>query len=330
MALRLIEMVLQEKDSKEIYKLLEGQKILEHRQVVLTNGEVLVRILLSVEHSEAVLDLLEKKCGNSVGNRVLILPVDATLPRDESDSIPEKENPPERISREELYENIKDAAKCTRVYLIMLMLSTIVASIGLQQNSVALIIGAMVMAPLLGPNMALALGSTLGDFSLLRRAFITDVAGIATTIVLSVIIGTLMNIDLEITQVASSMRVSFGNILVALASGCAGALSFTTAVSSTLVGVMVAVALLPPLVTFGLMLGGGQPTLAMGAFSLFLMNLICVNLAGVITFLMQGIHPISWQEKGRATKAIFISISMWIVLLAALILIIFLFKKDLI
>jgi uncharacterized membrane protein len=139
-----------------------------------------------------------------------------------------------------------------------------------------------------------------------------------------------MNIDLEITQVASTMRVSFGNILVALASGCAGALSFTTAVSSMLVGVMVAVALLPPLVTFGLMLGGGQPTLAMGAFSVFLMNLICVNLAGVVTFLMQGIHPTHWREKGLATKSTIISIIIWIVLLALLILIVILSKKNLI
>jgi uncharacterized membrane protein len=66
---------------------------------------------------------------------------------------------------------------------------------------------------------------------------------------------------------------------------------------------MVAVALLPPLVTSGLLLGGGQPALAMGALSLFLMNLICVNLAGVTTFLVQGIRPATWWEKDRAVKA---------------------------
>ena len=81
-------------------------------------------------------------------------------------------------------EDIKDGARCSRVYLAMAVLSTIVAAIGLDHNSVAIIIGAMVIAPLLGPNVALALGTTLGDLSLLWRALQTVLAGIATTIAL--------------------------------------------------------------------------------------------------------------------------------------------------
>ena len=88
-----------------------------------------------------------------------------------------------------------------------------------------------------------------------------------------------------------------------IASGSAGALALTTGVSATLIGAMMAVALLPPLVTFGLLLGGAHPALAMGALSLFLMNLICVNLAGMTTFLVQGIHPATWWEKDRAAKS---------------------------
>lgn len=115
---------------------------------------------------------------------------------------------------------------------------------------------------------------------------------------------------------------------MALASGCAGALAFTTGVSTTLIGVMVAVALLPPLVTFGLLLGGGHLVLAMGALSLFLVNLICVNLAGVTTFLVQGIHPATWWEKDQAEKATRIAIVLWIALLAALVGLILLFQKS--
>ena len=334
MALRLIEMVLREKDGAEVRELLKEHTVLEHRQVRLPDGEVLVRILLDAEKSEAVLDLLEKQYAGGEGNRVVILPVEATLPRNEPEpdttpkQPPPEEKSPERISREELYEDIKDAARCTRVYLVMGVLSTVVAAIGLYYNSVAIIIGAMVIAPLLGPNMALALGTTLGDLSLLRRALLTALAGIATTMVLSVIIGVMLQVNPASPEVALRDGVGFGDIVVALASGSAGALAFTTGVSATLIGVMVAVALLPPLVTFGLLLGGGHQSLAMGALSLFLVNLICVNLAGVITFLIQGIRPATWWEKDRALKATRIAIVLWVALLAALVGMMLLLRKG--
>jgi uncharacterized hydrophobic protein (TIGR00341 family) len=326
MALRLIEMVLPEQDGVEIHELLKEHKTLEYRQVSLPDGEVLVRILLDVEQSEAVLDLLGERYAGKEGNRVVILAVEATLPRAEPEPEPgpepeqpsPQEKPPERISREELYEDIKDAAQCSRVYLTMVVLSTIVAAVGLYYNSVTIIIGAMVIAPLLGPNMALALATTLGDLTLLRRAFLTALAGIAMAMVLSVIIGLLLQVDPATPEIASRNGVGLGDLVVALASGAAGALAFTTGVSATLIGVMVAVALLPPLVAFGLLLGSGHAALAMGALSLFLMNLICVNLAGVTTFLVQGIRPATWWEKDRASKATRIAITLWLAVLAAL------------
>jgi len=318
MALRLIEMVLREKDGGDVRELLKECKVLEHRQIRLPDGEVLVRILLDAEQSEAVLDLFEERYVGGQGNRAVILPVVATLPRNEPEPAASEEKPPERISREELYEDIKNGAQCSRVYLAMVVLSTIVAAIGLHQNSVAIIIGAMVIAPLLGPNVALALGTTLGDLSLLRRALLTALAGIAAAMVLSVIIGALWHVDPALSEVASRTRVRLDDTAVALASGCAGALAFTTGVAAALIGVMVAVALLPPLVTFGLLLGGGHPVLATGALSLFLVNLICVNLAGVATFLVQGIRPASWWEKDRAVKATRVAIGLWVVLLAGL------------
>lgn len=324
MALRLIEMVLPEQDGMEIRALLQEHKTLEYRQIRLPDGDVLVRILLDAEQSEAVLDLLGERYAGKEGNRVVILTVEATLPRAEPEPEPEpeqpapQEKPPERISREELYEDIKDAAQCSRVYLTMVVLSTIVAAVGLYYNSVAIIIGAMVIAPLLGPNMALALATTLGDLTLLRRAFLTALAGIAVAMVLSMIIGLLLQVDPATPEIASRDGVGLGDLVVALASGAAGALAFTTGVSAILIGVMVAVALLPPLVAFGLLLGSGHAALAMGALSLFLMNLICVNLAGVTTFLVQGIRPATWWEKDRASKATRIAITLWLAVLAAL------------
>ena len=334
MALRLLEMVLQEKDSADVRELLKDCKVLEHRQIRLADEEVLVRILLDVEQSETVLDLLEKRYTGMEGNRVVILPVEATLPRAQAEPEPEaaapseqsppvdepsEEKTPERIGREELYEDIKSGARLSRVYMAMVALSTVVAAIGLNHNSVAVIIGAMVIAPLLGPNVALSLGITLGDVSLLRQGFRTALAGVVAALALSALIGVLLDVDPTLSELASRTRVDLGDIVLALASGCAGALAFTAGVSAALIGVMVAVALLPPLVTSGLLLGGGHPTLAMSAFSLFLVNLICVNLAGVTTFWVQGIKPTKWLEKDLAVKATRIAIALSVVLLAVLV-----------
>ncbi len=334
MALRLIEMVLTEQEGKEALDLLKEHKMLEHRQIRLPDGEVLVRILLDAEQSEAVLDLLGERYASKAGNRLVIMAVEATLPRNEPEPanapaqvVPEEKSP-ERISREEMYEDIKDAAECSRVYLAMVVLSTIVAVVGLYYNSVAIIIGAMVIAPLLGPNMALSLGTTLGDLPLLRRAILTALAGFATAIALSAIIGVLLQVNPALPEVASRNGVGPGDIVVALASGCAGALAFTTGVSTALIGVMVAVALLPPLVTFGLLLGGGHLILAMGALSLFLVNLICVNLAGVTTFLVQGIYPATWWEQDQAEKATHTALKLWLAMLAVLVGLILLFQKT--
>jgi uncharacterized hydrophobic protein (TIGR00341 family) len=339
MALRLLEMVLQEKDGAGVRELLNECKVLEHRQIRLADGEVLVRILLDAEQSETVMDLLEKRYSNGEGNRVVILPVEATLPRAQAEPEPEaapasepsppEEKPPQRIGREELYEDIKNGARLSRVYMAMVALSTVVAAIGLSDNSVAVIIGAMVIAPLLGPNVAMSLGITLGDLALLRHGLVTALTGIAAAFVLSVILGVLLEVDPTLSEMASRMTVGMGDIMVALASGTAGALAFTTGVSATLIGVMVAVALLPPLVTSGLLLGGGFPvSWAIGAFSLFLVNLICVNLAGVSTFVLQGIKPTSWWEKDRAVKATRIAIALSVVLLVVLVGLILLVRKG--
>lgn len=333
MALRLIEMVLHEKVGAEVLELLKEHKVLEHRQVRLPDGEVLIRILLDAEQTEVTLDLLEKWCAGKEDTRIVLLAVEATLPRAEQEpaATPEQaefaEKSPGRIGREELYEDIKNAALCSRVYITMVVLSTIVAAIGLQHNNVAIIIGAMVIAPLLGTNMASSLGTTLGDLPLLRRSLLTGLIGFATAMALSMVIGRLMYVDPTVPEVASRTHAGLGDIALALASGSAGALAFTTGVSTTLIGVAVAVAILPPLVVFGMLLGGGHPALAMGALMLFLINLICVNLSGVLTFLVQGIRPTIWRENDRAAKATRTAIVLWLALLAGLIVLILLMRK---
>ena len=200
----------------------------------------------------------------------------------------------------------------------MTILSAVVAAVGLLRNDVAVIIGAMVIAPLLGPNVAMSLATTLGDFTLLRRAVVTNITGIAVAFVCAVAVGLLFTVDATVPAIASRTKVGPADIILALAAGSAGTLAFTQGLSGAVIGVMVAVALMPPLVVCGMLVGEGDISSASGAFLLTTANLICINLAGVSTFLAQGVRPRSWWEAERAKKATWRAIVVWIVLLAIL------------
>jgi len=305
----------------------------------LSQDQIMVRLLLPTEETEAILDLLKKHYSHVEGFRVILLPVEASLPRPEPEGKKEAEKEeagPEpasktktaRISRQELYADINQSAQLSRVYLVMVVLSSIVAAIGILRNNLVALIGAMVIAPLLGPNVALSLATTLGDISLAKRALKVNVVGIFTALALSIIIGFFFTVDPGIHVLASRTDVGVGDILLALAAGIAGALAFTTGIPTALVGVMVAVALLPPLVTLGLLLGSGHWNMALGAMLLLLVNLICINLAGVTTFLAQGIRPITWWEADRATRATRLAILLWGLLLLALVVVILLTRSS--
>ena len=327
MALRLIEMVLPEENSEGVHELLKGQQVLDIWYESLLEGQVLVKILLLAEKTQTVLDILQKNFAMTKGFRIIILPAEASIPRPVEEEPPQKEEvqpekKPEikvaRISREELYADIVDRSRLSKIYIEMIFLSSIVASFGLLSNNIAVIIGAMVIAPLLGPNVALSLATTLGDIALVRTALKANLAGILIALAISVFIGFTFTVNPDTPEIASRTKVGLDSIIVALASGSAGVLAFTAGISAILIGVMVAVALLPPLAAFGLLLGSGHEVQAMGALLLFSINIICINLAGVVTFLAHGIHPRTWWEADKALRATQIAIVLWVILLLAL------------
>jgi len=339
MPLRLLEITIPESNKQNVRDLIEDDSVIVFWQETPSETGSLVKMILSVEHTEKVLDLLEQNFSGMEGFRVVLLAVEATIPRIEEkkaenpaaemeEQKEEAETNVLRISREELHSDIVDSTKFTNTYVAMVLLSTIVAVVGLLNNDVAIVIGAMVIAPLLGPNVALALATTLGDFDLGINALKTSSLGIVIALGLSISIGYFFSVDPAIPQIASRTSIGLSDIIVALASGIAGVLAFTSGASISLIGVMVAVALLPPLITLGLLIGSGNFTGALGALLLLVTNIICVNLAGVTTFLVQGIRPRKWWEASKAKKATRTAIILWTVLLAILIAVIIFSQKP--
>jgi uncharacterized hydrophobic protein (TIGR00341 family) len=201
----------------------------------------------------------------------------------------------------------------------MVILSTVVAAIGLLEDNVAVVIGAMVIAPLLGPNLSLAFATSLGDTRLIWKSLKTNFTGLTIALVLSICIGLLWPLNFESRELMMRTAVDIDGVVLALASGAAAVLSLTASWINSLVGVMVAVALLPPTATLGLMIGAGRYTEAAGAALLLAVNVVCVNLSAKLSFLAKGIKPRTWLEKEKARQSMTAYIVFWFIILAILI-----------
>lgn len=277
------------------------------------------RLLVDSGTRQAFIDELQDHLQSSPKTLILVTPVEAVLPAPKKIPLDPDKKKRSTGTREELYSGIEKNAELTGTYLILVLLSTIVAAIGLIENNVAVVIGAMVIAPLLGPNIALALAATLGDVPLMLKSLKTSLAGLGLALLLSVLIGWILPVDLTSEELMSRTVVKLDSIVLALASGGAAVLSLTTGLPSVLVGVMVAVALLPPTATVGMMLGGGHLELAASAALLLAVNVVAVNLSAKVTFLMRGISPRTKDEKLKARQSVEVSLVIWVVTLAILV-----------
>jgi uncharacterized hydrophobic protein (TIGR00341 family) len=153
----------------------------------------------------------------------------------------------------------------------------------------------MVIAPLLGPIMGMALGTTVGNRQLLWRAFETLAAGTIAALLATMAVGYFIVIDPSVPELHNRAIVQPADIALALACGAAGVLAYSRGSSLSLVGVMIAVALVPPLAAAGLFFSTGYGVLGLNALFLFATNLVCVNLSGIAMFLFQGLPPENWR-----------------------------------
>lgn len=253
---------------------------------------------------------------------VAVVPVEAIVRGDRGGGGPRPPTPLEvfltrdRLSTEELTDDVEEGTRLTRAFLGMAVASAIIAGLGMRSGQTAVVIGAMVIAPLLGPCMALAMAATVGDRALGQRAALALVGGAGAAYGATVVLGALVAVDPSAPELAARTSAGPADVALALASGVAGVLAFCRGLSASLVGVMIAVALVPPLAAAG-MLGGaalagrGGGEAAVGALLLFATNLVCINVAGIATFLLQGLPPKDWRLTGRV-------LAVWVALLAAL------------
>jgi uncharacterized hydrophobic protein (TIGR00341 family) len=206
-----------------------------------------------------------------------------------------------RISREELYARAQDLAPANSTFFAFLVLSTVIATTGLLLDSAATIIGAMVVAPLMGPAISASVGTILDDASMASRGVTLQVTGLLAAILTAALMGWLLKqtvlippgLDIRtIPQVAERTSPNFLSLFLALGSGIAGSLSIMRGSGSTLVGVAIAVALVPPAATSGLGIAFGLPGVAIAGAILVVVNLLAINVSALGLFFLAGFKPL--------------------------------------
>ena len=197
-----------------------------------------------------------------------------------------------RDDRIEAYRQIRRSGRPNRDFYSMIALSAGIASLGLLLNSVAVIIGAMLVAPLMSAITGMGMAIIQGDLRFLLLTFKGVLRGSAVAILAGFIFG-LINIEGNVTQeILNRTEPSSLDLIVALISGVAAAYALSRKnVANSLPGVAIAVALVPPLATVGVCLSIGFLGLAYGAFKLFLSNMVAIVFASAVVFASLGFKP---------------------------------------
>jgi len=207
--------------------------------------------------------------------------------------------PMERAERQELFVRVEAGATGGRDYHVMMALSAMLASLGLLQGSTAVVIGAMLVAPLMGPLLGAGLALVQGNLKLIRRSMAVAATGIATGLGIAVFLGGI-NPGYEPTmEVEARGKPDVFDLFVALTSGMIAAYAqCRTNLSNTIAGVAIAAALLPPLAVVGIAATMEEVEIAVYASVLLVTNVVAIVLGAALVFRVMGV-----QVQARETGA---------------------------
>jgi len=224
----------------------------------------------------------------------------------------------ERDERLDLVQQLEQGAQANIDFIMMMVLSTSLASLGLLADSTAVVIGAMLVAPLMGPLVAAGCSLVQGNLSLFRRSLAVTLIGIGIGFAASLIFGAL-NPGFEPTlEIEARGKADLLDLGIAFFSGMTAAYATGRShVMTTIAGVAIAAALVPPLAVVGLALTNGRPLISFNAAILLTTNLVAIILGAAIVFRILQVH-VSRQGAGlpiwvrRATMLLFLLLALLI------------------
>lgn len=202
-------------------------------------------------------------------------------------------------------QDAQEFARPSTNFIVLLMLATILASFGLLQSSAAVIIGAMLVAPLMSPLMGFGVGMSIGKLKLMWRAFLTVLLGVALALGTAFLIGLLAPVKVATAEMLARGQPTILDMGVACASGMAAAFALARKdIPGAIAGVAIAAALVPPICTTGLAIAFGDRNLAAGAGLLFTLNLISISIAAFVTFAWIGVRTKEGEDTNVRQRAL--------------------------
>ena len=201
---------------------------------------------------------------------------------------PTKKRRIDLVKQMEISEKIKKDSMPDTYFYIMVVLSCTVATYGLLSNSTAVIIGAMLIAPLMNPILGGGLALITGNNVLLRVTIKAELIGAIIAVTLSAILTLLLPVSELTSEILARTEPTLIDLIIALASGAAGTYAICYRAGATLPGVAIATALMPPLCVVGITLAKQEYHMAGGALLLFIANMVAINVIAIIIFKFSG------------------------------------------
>ncbi|KAF3886979.1 MULTISPECIES: DUF389 domain-containing protein [Nostocales] len=193
------------------------------------------------------------------------------------------------VQLEELQKSLLDESTLDLSFLTLIVSSCAIATFGLLSNSVAVIIGAMIIAPLMLPIRGLAFGALQGNVILFRKGTIAVVVGTLIAMVIACCLGLIVRMPSYGSEILARSEPTLLDLGVAVAAGSiSGYAKIQPKISGSLAGTAIAVALMPPVCVIGLGIAQADWSLSWGATLLYLTNLLGIALSCMVTFLVAG------------------------------------------
>jgi uncharacterized hydrophobic protein (TIGR00341 family) len=303
--MRLVEIIVQTKKiQQKILDMLANKEldyvISGHTQD--SEGTAVISLPLPADSVEAFRERL-KKLDTADNMYTIVVNTEAVA----SGGASQSQNTPNQVdfgdegsSHSELHSNVADLTPPFTFYSLMVAMSTIVATIGVLLNSVVVLIGSMILAPLIGPPMEASVATVCDDKELfihgIKYQLLSGIVGGLSSVGLAVFVRetSFVSSDLNIgllLEISSYTAPVFLLLVLAFTAGAASALSLSTTGTIGLLGVVIAVGIVPPFGVLGVSLAWGRPLIALGSTTLILLNFLSINLAGIFTFWCLGYRP---------------------------------------